>query len=171
MCRFDLRHTYVMDDSKCLNVEGLCLRTYTRELASRKTTPKQFILPFELPVFQGAESLHNHKEVRRSKRSHQVLYILSTRHILPANATWPSVCNTSATSNSQDGRKRTMQVGDMVWAKWREQGMCYRGAIHAVNADGTVDINYDDGLREQSVKSDRIHRTANSGKLLVRFRT
>lgn len=42
------------------------------------------------------------------------------------------------------------KAGDKVEARWKG-GLWYKGAIAAVNADGTYDINYDDGDKESNV--------------------
>lgn len=43
------------------------------------------------------------------------------------------------------------KVGDKVEARWKG-GSYYKGTIAAVNADGTYNINYDDGDKESNVK-------------------
>lgn len=57
-----------------------------------------------------------------------------------------------------------MQVGDKLLVQWREQGSCYGGVIRTVNADGTFDIVYDDGIKERSVAPDRVHLTECAGE-------
>ena len=49
-------------------------------------------------------------------------------------------------------------LGDAVFCNWKGLGRDYKGNIAEVNADGTYNINYQDGDKESSVPASRIHR-------------
>lgn len=54
-------------------------------------------------------------------------------------------------------------VGEKVTANYGGQGTFYSGVISAVNEDGTFDIAYDDGDREQSVREELIKKSDHGG--------
>jgi hypothetical protein len=53
-----------------------------------------------------------------------------------------------------------LDVGDAVEANFRGRGKFYSGKISRVRANGTYDIDYDDGEKEQMISRDLIKPTA-----------
>lgn len=56
-----------------------------------------------------------------------------------------------------------MRVGDRVLVLWLSGVLYYRGAVHAINENGTFDIDYKCGHKERSVALDRILRAGIGG--------
>lgn len=54
-------------------------------------------------------------------------------------------------------------MGDRVLVIWLAGVIYYRGVIHAINANGTFDIDYKRGDMERSVPLDRILRARSRG--------
>lgn len=48
------------------------------------------------------------------------------------------------------------KAGDKVEALWKSGRTFYKGTVSIVNADGTYNINYDDGDKESNVKEDNM---------------
>lgn len=54
-------------------------------------------------------------------------------------------------------------MGDRVLVIWLAGVIYYRGVIHAINTNGTFDIDYKRGHMERSVALDRILRAGSGG--------
>lgn len=76
----------------------------------------------------------------------------------------------ASTAGNAPAATATLEEGSKVEGNYRGKGKWYRGVIDRIRADGTVDIDYDDGEREVRVTADHVRligATANAAPAVV----